>query len=183
MALDERQQATQQVRQVRALPKPKRVDDGPRGDRDRPGRVAPKLSAVRPGGDNLWRSWNDVEQTRREQAKRRATSTHLANPNKSLIDLFPHKKPLAVDVTPKPADIRLGDFQPQSWGELIGADKERAQIVQNVADQYNVKARLGARDAKRIAREKADRSETEKTLTPEQWAKLSPLQQAAAQAN
>jgi hypothetical protein len=62
-------------------------------------------------------------------------------------------------------------------------NKERQQIVQNVADQYNVKARLGRRDQARMDREKADRKETEKSLTAEQWNKLSPMQQAAVQAN
>lgn len=60
---------------------------------------------------------------------------------------------------------------------------EHNQQMINMADHYNLMARLGARDRKRADREAADRKESRGSLTAEEWAAYSPLQQAAAQAN
>lgn len=52
-----------------------------------------------------------------------------------------------------------------------------------MAEYYNMQARMGQREAARRAREAADREETIQELSPEEWARLSPAQQAAVQAN
>ncbi len=117
-------------------------------------------------------------------------------------DLPDKKEPLKVDIGPKreldqddldraTAEVwgnlenegAAGVMKRKAGGSTADPSQQRQQIVQNVADQYNVKARLGQRDQARIDREKKDRVETETVLTPAQWNKLSPLQQAAAQAN
>lgn len=77
----------------------------------------------------------------------------------------------------QPASVFRGTF------EDTRAEKGRAQNVQNVADHYNLMARLGKRDQARMDREKVDRSETDDVLTAEEWNNLTPLQQAAVQAN
>ena len=182
----------------RRLPKP--VDDGPRAETRREGTRRPAQQAPLPA----------VKAARQNRTPRFTYPIlgGLFGKDKAGYDLPEKKKKIDLGLERKKVDLapERQDYETvrkDVWGNLdnegaAGMIKrgeggftfdpaqqraQRAQIVQNVADQYNVKARLGARDAKRIAREKADRSETEKTLTPEQWAKLSPLQQAAAQAN
>jgi hypothetical protein len=127
---------------------------------------------------------------------------HPFGPDSDMLFMGDKKKPLKVEIGPKrPTDQSdLDAATAEIWGNLenegaAGAMKrqaggstsdpaqQRQQIVQNVADLYNVKARLGQRDQARINREKKDRVETDTILTPEQWNKLTPLQQAAAQAN
>jgi len=179
----------------RRLPKP--VDDGPRAETRREGTRRPAQQAPLPA----------VKAARQNRTPRftypilgglfgKDKAGYDLPEKKKKIDLGLEKK--KVDLAPDRQDYETvmkdvwgnlenegaaGMVKRREGGSTLDPAQQRAQIVQNVADQYNVKARLGARDAKRIAREKADRSETEKTLTPEQWAKLSPLQQAAAQAN
>lgn len=179
----------------RRLPKP--VDDGPRAETRREGTRRPAQQAPLPA----------VKAARQNRTPRftypilgglfgKDKAGYDLPEKKKKIDLGLEKK--KVDLAPERQDYETvmkdvwgnldnegaaGMIKRSEGGSTLDPAQQRAQIVQNVADQYNVKARLGARDAKRIAREKADRSETDKVLTAAEWAKLSPMQQAAAQAN
>jgi len=65
----------------------------------------------------------------------------------------------------------------------VQGERDRNGIVQGVADSYTRMAQRQQKDERRLKREKADRKEIDKVLTPKEWAKLTPLQQAAVQAN
>lgn len=59
----------------------------------------------------------------------------------------------------------------------------RAQPSGNMAEEYALRARMGERDRLRRERESNDRKENIRALSTEQWNALSPMQQAAVQAN
>lgn len=145
-----------------------------------------------------------VRDERREEQKQFFQVTPARTPvfdverrtDPSLTKLFEREQP-KVDVVPqKRASVEIAPKQDSPWvldldakpdpgtlNQIFRRTDNNAQIVQNVADQYNVKAKIGQRETKRIAREAADRSESAAPLTAEQWEKFTPLQQAAAQAN
>ena len=121
----------------------------------------------------------------------------VRNSEKFKIDLGVDKKP-EFELAPEQQDYDT--VMADVWGNLenegasgavkresgalaLAPAEERAQMIQNVADAYDVKARLGRRDQARIDREANDRIEKDKVLTAQEWARLSPLQQAAVQAN
>jgi hypothetical protein len=68
--------------------------------------------------------------------------------------------------------------------EIVEDQRARALAPgQRVEDEYNSMAKMAERYRKRLEREANDRKETPTALTQQQWATMSPLQQAAAQAN
>lgn len=100
-------------------------------------------------------------------------------------DLLKPKKPLAVEIVPKQPVIQAvedggwmdGTFPVSPWV----VDKEFT--AQSSVDQKDKTAQIAQRNLRRKAYEEADQPETAQALTPQQWASLSPLQQAAAQSN
>jgi hypothetical protein len=67
--------------------------------------------------------------------------------------------------------------------DMAKAENTRKAQADRTASMYDNMAARQRMDEKRLAREKVDRTETDKVLTAEEWVKLTPLQQAAAQAN
>ena len=65
----------------------------------------------------------------------------------------------------------------------IEGERDRNGVVQGVADSYDRMAARQQKDERRLKREKADLKEVDKQLTAKEWARLTPLQQAAVQAN
>ena len=65
----------------------------------------------------------------------------------------------------------------------VQGERDRNGIVQGVADSYNRMAQRQKKDERRLKREKADLKEVDKVLSAKEWARLTPLQQAAVQAN
>lgn len=174
-------------------PAPRPVDDGPRGDRDRPRTPVrkPLPQQAAPRAQANWRAQQERKQFQVIPARPKAADLLRSPEQQELADLFTSKKKVAVDVVPeKPKVVTPGPwvpgaeaFQPKSIFDTIGKSQANQQIVQNVADQYDVKARLGQRHQARIDREAADRDETARPLTLAQWNAFTPLQQAAVQAN
>lgn len=173
----------------RPLPRP-RQDDGPRAETRREGTRQQALPQTR---------------TRLSVSPDRLTDPifrSLFDKDKASLDL-PEKKPIDLGLKKRELPPERQDYDQvmaEVWGNLenegaagmmkrqrgestLDPAQQRAQIVQNVADQMNVKAAIGARDQKRLAREAKDRTEKDKVLTAKEWARLTPMQQAAVQAN
>lgn len=125
---------------------------------------------------------------------------HPFREHSNLLDFTPELKKPEVDLAPKKATPDYDAVMAEVWGNLenegaagemkrqrgevvVDPAGERAMIVQNVADMMNAKAAIGARETRRLAREKKDRAEKDVTLSPREWARLTPMQQAAVQAN
>lgn len=162
----------------RRLPKPRPVDDGPRGERtNRPVQQPslPKAKFSKRTPDKFSTPfWGDLL-----DFGKKASPRQEAEDKKFYADLDEQMKSQIRGE--RTEDGPMSVFR----GVLPDIEKQKAdaQIVQNVADQYNVKARLGKRDQARIAREAKDRTEKDKVLTAQQWGRLTPMQQAAVQAN
>jgi hypothetical protein len=160
----------------RRLPKPQ-ADDGPRAETRREGSRRPVQQQSLPARSRSSRTpaefsypfWGELLGIGPQKPE---------GPKKPElpIEMPEHWKP-QVGASGQPADVLRGVL-PDVEGQ-----RNDAQIVQNVADQMNVKAAIGRRDQMRMDREAKDRQEVDKVLTPKEWAKLSPMQQAAVQAN
>ena len=111
----------------------------------------------------------------------------LVTPDRpSLIDWTPGNDPFSQQQ--KPVSTQLSKEPPASVASghppvsalLINQQQEAEP---KVFDQNVENAKFDELFAKRKAYEKADKTDTAKELTPQQWATLSPMQQAAAQSN
>lgn len=147
----------------RRLPKP--VDDGPRAETRREGTRRPaqqqQRSLPKPAS---WRSkFSNTPYTNRE----------------SWGPLF-RKREI---VERPPAIAPRGKAAVQAYNQYqTDADTRKAQASRTF-DMYQDMAARQKKDEKRLGREARDRTETDKVLTAAEWARLTPMQQAAAQAN
>jgi hypothetical protein len=100
---------------------------------------------------------------------------------------LPSRRPSSVDmergVTHPPALAPRSKAAVQAYNKVQADADARAEARDRVSEMYQGMADRQRKDELRIAREKKDRKETGAAMTPEQWALLTPLQQAAVQAN
>lgn len=141
----------------RRLPKPKPADDGPRAERSR---TEWKPDFRGPAAKLFTQA--------RQQQQEQAPQPYVELPRKPV-------RPPALAPRSKQAVMAYNQKQTE-------ADERTAQN-ERVARTYQAMATAQQRDEKRLAREKADRKETEKVMSSKEWAALTPLQQAAVQAN
>ena len=145
----------------RRLPKP--VDDGPRAETRRegtrrPAQREPQRSLPKP---KAWNPYTD-----------RAAWGPLFRKREFV------ERPPAIA-----PPWRSGKAAEQAYNQYqTDADTRKAQSTRTF-DMYQDMAERQQKDEKRLGREARDRTETDKVLTAAEWAKLSPMQQAAAQAN
>jgi hypothetical protein len=114
------------------------------------------------------------------------------------INVAPRQDEMQVGYNPATAGVPItrSEFiamsqDPVASGELgrrfniEPATMKPRDVVQaeSVARYYDNMATMGERDRKRREREASDRTETDKQLTAEQWAAMSPLQQSAVMVN
>lgn len=110
-------------------------------------------------------------------------------PQGAMVQLLQPQQPLAVEIVPQQqpvvvqAEQKKEDDRAYILQESNALVDDRWQIAQNIANTYAANEKTGERYRARLAREANDRKESARPLTQQQWSSLSPMQQAAAQAN